>query len=247
MVFTRRFSLPLYLRRDHPLVALHLRYTAVRSLKTVVFGSSIGLFLAFGGLSLPMLYFLLSLIIVIQLSAGTAYTIRRAQTAGMWDLICTAPFSGRELLLSAWGAGLCQVRQSWMMPIYRLLHGLVIIAAVVTLIWTAELTPTPAFILVIGGTLLIALQPYADMYLSGMAGLLCASAIRDRAWAIMVAGLVTLLYWSGWVGAVLLVIVARPEKITAGQIAFGVSLPLLIPVCLGYLAQRIAEHLMQST
>jgi hypothetical protein len=233
---------PPYLRRDHPLVSYHTRRAGLRGFKSMIFGSSIGLFLLFGSLSLPMLYLLISLIIKLQLSAGTAYKIQHAKDAGSWDLIRATPFSRRAMLLSVWAASLWQVRGSWLMPLYRLLHALVIIAGLVFRLWFVETPPDQALVMLVLGTLLIAVQPYADMYLSGMVGLWCAQVIRDRHLAPAAAGLLMLLYWVCWIGAVLLIVALQPTDIALWQVLVALSSPLALPLVLGVAAQKAVEQ-----
>jgi len=234
--------IPAALRQGHPLVQHHLRQPALRHFRHLIFGSSIGLFVIFGGLSLPMLYLLLSLVILIQLAAGTAGRIHRAQAIHTWDLIRVAPFSRRDVLLSTWAAGVWQLTRTWTIPLYWLLHGFVILAVMVFGLWMGEIQVGQAGIIMFGGTLLIALQPFTQMYFSGMIGLLCASLFSDRQLALVAAGLVVLCYWALSLGGVLLLAAADLEQLGTGQLAGALSLPLLLPLVIGYSAQRVAER-----
>jgi hypothetical protein len=243
MIKTSRLPtwIPASLRQEHPLVQHHLRQPALRYFRQAIFFGSIGFFLLFGGLSLPMIYFFLSLIILIQLAVGTAERIYRAQEVHTWDLIRVAPFSRRDVLLSSWAAGMWQINRTWTMPVYWVLHGMIILGVIVFGLWTGEIPLSQATLLVVSGTFLIVLRPLAEMYFSGMVGLLCASLINDRVLSLAAAGLAMLFYWSLWIGGVLLLAAADLEQISAPQMLLVVSLPILIPILVGYTAQRVAE------
>jgi hypothetical protein len=239
---SKKMGIPTWLRQGNPLVQHHLRQPALRHFRHLMFGSSIGLFALFGGLSLPMLYLLLSLVILIQLAAGTAERVYRAQEVHTWDLMRVAPFSRREVLLSTWAAGIWQLNRTWTVPLYWVLHGLVILGVMVFGLWLGEIPMRQAGLVLLGGTLLIALQPFIAMYFSGMIGLLCASLFGDKIISLATAGLVVLCYWAFWIGGILLLAASDLDQIEAAQIVGIISLPLLIPLVVGYIAQLVAER-----
>lgn len=239
---SKKMGIPSWLQQGNPLIQHHLRQPALRHFRHLMFGSSIGLFALFGGLSLPMLYLLLSLVIFIQLATGTAERVYRAQEVHTWDLMRVAPFSRREVLLSTWAAGIWQLNRTWTVPLYWVLHGLVILGVMVFGLWVGEVPMRQAGLVVLGGTLLIALQPFIAMYFSGMIGLMCASLFGDRILSLATAGLVVLLYWSFCIGGLLLLAASDLDQIGAVQIVGIVSLPLLIPLVVGCIAQYVAER-----
>lgn len=241
-LLSKKAWLPAALRQGHPLVQHHLRQPALRHFRNLMFGSSIGLFALFGGLSLPMLYLLLSLVILMQLAMGTAERIYKAQEVHTWDLMRVAPFSRREVLLSIWAAGVWQLNRTWTVPLYWVLHGLVILGVMIFGLWLGEIPMQQAGLVLLGGTLLIALQPFIEMYFSGMIGLLCASLFGDRILSLAAAGLVVLCYWSLWIGGLVLLALSDLEQIETGQVVGIISLPLLLPLAIGYFAQRVAER-----
>jgi len=233
--------LPAPLRQSHPLVQQHLRQPALRHFRHLIFGSSIGLFMLFGGLSLPILYLLLSLVIFVQLATGTAERVYHAQQVRTWDLIRVTPYSRRDVLLSTWAAGIWQLNRTWTIPLYWVLHGLMILGVIVFGVWLGEIPIGQATAVLLGGTLLIAFQPFVEMYFSGMIGLLCASLFDDRVISLAAAGLVVLCYWSLWIGGILLLTAIDLERLGTVQLAGILMLPLLLPFIVGYMAQRVAE------
>ncbi len=233
------FTLP---RHDHPLVQHYLRRGALRHFKPLVFGCSVVLLLLLGGLGLPVLYLLLSLLILVQTATGTAERIYHTQEIRTWDLLRATPYSGRDILLSAWAAGVWQLRRTWTMPVYRLLHALVIVGALVFGLWMEEIPAAHWSLALLGATLLIAAQPAIELYFSGMIGLLCASLIADRALSLGAAGLVMIGYWMVWLGGAALLLAADLDRITSSGVAAIFALPLLLPLLVGYAAQRIAER-----
>ncbi len=237
-------TLPATLRQEHPLVRYYLRKSDSQKLKHVIFGSSIGLFLMFGGLSLPMLYLLLSLVILLQLAVSTVSKIHHQQTAGNWDLIRAAPFSQREILLSAWGAGVHQLRQTWTLLLYQALHGLIIIGGMVFLLASGELPVAYWPLILLGCTALIAFRPLVEMYFSGMVGLLCAGLTRDHVLALTTAVIAIFCYWLLVMGGALLVISADLKIVNAPLILAFLSAILFLPLCFGYAAQRLAERII---
>src|SRR5262249_10166493 len=131
--------IPASLRLRHPLVQHHLRKPVQPYFRFVVLIGSGLLFMLFGGLSLPMLYLFLSLLIFIQLAAGTAERIYRSQEVCTWDLIRVAPFSRRDVLLSTWAAGVWQLNRIWIVSVYWVLHGLVILGVMIFGLWFGEI------------------------------------------------------------------------------------------------------------
>jgi hypothetical protein len=126
--------------------------------------------------------------------------------------------------------------------LYWVLHGLVILGVMVFGLWLGEIPMRQAGLVLVGGTLLIALQPFIAMYFSGMIGLMCASIFGDRAVSLAIAGLVVLCYWGFWIGGILLLAASDLDQIEAVQIVGFISLPLLIPLAMGYSAQLVAER-----
>jgi hypothetical protein len=241
-LFFSNYTLPAPLRQGHPLVQHHLRQPALRHFRQLIFGSSIGMFMLFGGLSLPVLYLLLSLVIFIQLAAGTAERVYRAQEVRTWDLIRLTPYSRREVLLSTWAAGIWQLNRTWTIPLYWVLHAFVILGVIVFGLWVGEIPVQQATGVVLGGTLLIAFQPFVEMYFSGMVGLLCASLFDDKLISLAAAGLIVLGYWALWIGGVVLLSAIDLAGFGTAQLVSILLLPLLLPCIVGYVAQRVAER-----
>jgi len=237
--------LPSWMHRDHPLVQRHLRKPLVAGLNQLVFGTTFGLFLLFGGLSLPMLYLTFSLIVLVQLAAGTAGKIYDEREHSTWDLIRVAPYSRREVLMSTWAAGFWQLHRTWVVPFYRLLQGVVIVGLMVFGLWLGDIPQNLSIALIVGGTLLIALQPFVDMYFGGMVGLLAANLIPGRMSAQVTAASVVLIYWGAWIALVLAIFFSDLHILTLEQIALVVGFPLLLPVLAGYMAFRLAEAVMR--
>jgi hypothetical protein len=233
--------IPLSLRMEHPLVQHHLRQPVQPYFRFLVLIGSGILFLMFGGLSLPILYLFLSLLIFIQLAAGTAERVYRAQQVHTWDLIRVAPFPRRDILLSMWAAGVWQLNRIWIVSVYWILHGLVILGVIIFGLWFGEIPSNHAILVIFSGTLLIALQPLVEIYFSGMVGLLCASLIDDRTLSLALAGFCALCYWGIWIVSILILSAADLKQLTSTQMAALLSLPLLLPLLAGYGAQRLAE------
>jgi hypothetical protein len=234
--------IPLSLRLGHPLVQHHLRQPVQPYFRFLILIGSGVLFLLFGGLSLPMLYLLLSLLILIQLAAGTAERVYRAQEVHTWDLIRVAPFSRRDILLSMWAAGVWQLNRIWMVSVYWVLHGFVILGVIIFGLWFGEIPSGQALLVIFSGTLFIALQPLVEIYFSGMVGLMCASLFHDRTLSLAVAGFCALCYWSIWIASILLLDAADLKQLSTTQMGALLSLPLLLPLLVGYAAQRYAER-----
>ena len=233
--------IPSPLRLGHPLVQHHLRQPVQPYFRYLILIVSGIMFLLFGGLSLPMLYLFLSLLIFIQLAAGTAERVHRAQEIRTWDLIRVAPFSRRDVLLSTWAAGVWQLNRIWIVSVYWILHGLVILGVIIFGLWFGEIPSNHALLVIVSGTLLIALQPLVEIYFSGMVGLLCASLFDDRTLSLASAGFCALCYWGIWIAGILILSAADLKLLTPTQMGALLSLPLLLPLLVGYGAQRFAE------
>ncbi len=230
------------LRRNYPLTRFYLRKPPSTHVKQLIFGSSLGLFLLFGGLSLPMLYFLFSLITLLQLGTGTVQKVHRLQTDGIADLLNLTLLPRRQMVLSTWAAGIWQVRQTWLMLLYRLSHGFLLIGVLVFTITIGEISADKGMLVVIGITCLIAFQPYAEMYFSGMIGLVCATRIPDHVTALAAAAIITLVYWALWIAGALGIAFFGLKNLSAIQIAAVFALPILLPIAIGALAQRVTER-----
>jgi hypothetical protein len=232
---------PAWLRRDHPVVERYLRRPQSSRFQILVYFFTFGLFFLLGGLSLPVLYALFSLVMLLQMTTSTVDKLHHERQAYTWDLVRLTPFSGRELLLSLWAASLWQLQRTWMMLIYQLLHGVVIIGIMVhTLVFTNPTTNQALFLLVMG-TFFIVFQPYVVMYFSGMLSLAIANRVQERSSAQGFAISITVLYWLAYVGSSLVFIVFEDLRLTGGQLANVLLIPLLIPVCLGWFALHITE------
>lgn len=194
-----------------------------------------------GGLSLPVLYCLFSLVILLQITLSSGDKVHRERQASTWDLIRSAPFSSRELLLSLWAASVWQLNRTWMMVIYRLLHGAMIIGLMVYSLLFAEIPADLALPILTCGTLLILLQPFAEMYFSGMVGLAGANRLRDRVNAQSLSIGLVLAYWLAYLCMVLGLLMVQQMRLTGSQMIGILLLPLLLPVALGYAALRVAE------
>jgi hypothetical protein len=232
---------PTWLRRDHPVVERYLRRPQSSRFQVLVFGSTLGFFVLLGGLSLPALYALFSLVILLQMSTSTVDKVHDERQSYTWDLVRLTPYSARELLLSLWAASLWQLQRTWMMRIYLLLHGVVIIGVMVHTVAFANPTPNQALLLLVMGTFFIVFQPYIVMYFSGMLSLAVANRVRERGSAQGFAIGLVLLYWLAYVGSSLAFILFVDLRLSGGQFANIVLIPLLIPVCLGWLALHLAE------
>jgi hypothetical protein len=237
--------LPNWMRRDHPIVQRHLRKPLLGGINQVIFGTTFVLFLLFGGLSLPMMYFLFSLIVLVQLAAGTVGKIHDERERRTWDLLCVAPFARREVLLSTWAASLWQLNRTWLMLFYRLMQGIIIIGLMVFGLWLGNIPERLSLTVLVGGTLLIAVQPFVDMYFGGMVGLLTANLIAGRGSAQAAAIGMVLLYWGLWIVLTSALVLADFNDLTVLHIATVISLCLLLPVTLGYGAFRLAQEVMR--
>jgi hypothetical protein len=232
------------MHRDHPIVRRHLRKPLLGGLNQLIFGATFVLFLLFGGLSLPMMYFLFSLIVLVQLAAGTAGKIHDEREHCTWDLIRVTPLAHREVLLSTWAASLWQLNRTWLMPFYRLMQGVIVIGLIVFGLWLGNIPERLSLAVLLGGTLLIALQPFADMYFGGMVGLFTANLVAARSGAQAAAIGLVLLYWGIWIALTSVLVFADFNDLTALHIFAVIALCLLLPMTLGYGAFRLAQAIM---
>jgi hypothetical protein len=229
------------MRNDHPIVRRYLRKPILMRVNLLILCSVIGLFLLLGGLSLPILYFLFSLVVLIQIAVTTADKIHDERAGFTWDLMRITPFTRSEVLLSMWAASIRQLNRSWIMYVYRLLQGLIVIGLMVFSMLFAEIPMHQWILVLLTGTMVIVLQPFAELYFSGMVGLLSANLIQDRVNAQGFAVVTVLTYWLAWIVAALVVILANLDHLDFTHIATVLILPLLLPLALGYGAFLIAK------
>lgn len=234
-------KLPAWMRPSHPLVRYQVHKSAPVGMQYVVFGSTIGLFLLFGGLSLPILYLFIWLLMLMQQAVTMALRIHDAQVKQSWDLLRMTPYSPREVLLATWAGNFWQINQSWMMRIYRLLQGTAVIGVIVFGLWFAEFPPHQAVLVLTAGAAAILLQPIIEVYCSGMIGLLCARLFPHQAGATGLAAAAMLLYWCACVAFVLVVVFADQDGVSLEQLLIALTLPTLLPAGLGYAALRVVE------
>lgn len=232
------------LPREHPLVQFQMRKVSSQALQPVIFGSSVGLLVLFGGLGLPILYLLLSLSIGLQLVISTGDRIYSARSTHTWDLICTAPFSNHEMLIAIWSATLWRLKSTWTLFLFRLLHSLIIIGAMVFTLSFGDIPPERGLALVVGGTLLLAFQPFAVLYFSGMVSLLWTSLASDRVFGIMAASISMLICWLVWTGALLLAATSGVKEFSIPVLMTLLIVPVLFPLGAGWAAGRVAARLM---
>jgi hypothetical protein len=235
---------PAWTRADHPIVQRHLRKPFTNRYNYAILGAVLSLFILFGGLSLPLLYLLFSLTVLLHISVATADKIQSERESFTWDLLRSAPFTPGEILLSTWASSLFQLNRTWIMWIYRVLQGLLVIGLMVFGVWFGGIPSQHWLIVLLCGTLVIFLQPFADMYFSGMVGLLSAHLLPDRVTAQGVAIGTVVLYWLVWLGMILLMLLSDMERVTGVQVTFVLLMPLILPACIGYAAYRIARKLM---
>jgi hypothetical protein len=235
---------PNWMRADHPIVQRYLRQPLLVRFNLLILTVVIGLFLLFGGLSLPMLYFLFSLVVLLQVALATADKVYSERAGSTWDLVRTAPFTPTEILLSLWIASIRQLNRTWMMLLYRLLQGMLVIGMLVFGLWYAEIPGQSWLLLLICGTFVIVAQPFAEMYYSGMIGLLCASLTRDRLNAHSFAVGAVLVYWLSWIALVLFIMMSNLNQLVFAHILAALMIPLLLPLILGYTAFQFARAQM---
>lgn len=235
---------PSWARADHPIVQRHLRKPFTQRYNYAILAAVLSLFILFGGLSLPLLYFLFSLTVLMLVSVGTLDKILSERESFTWDLLRSAPFAPGEILLSTWASSIHQLNRTWIMWIYRLLQGLLIVGLMIFSLWFGDIPSQHWLVLLVCSTLVIVLQPYADMFYSGMIGLLLAHIIRDRLTAQGIAIGAVVLYWLAWVGLAVLIVLSNTGQISALHITVVMLLPVVLPFIIGYIAFRIARKLM---
>ncbi len=237
-----RFNwLPFLRQPDEPLVRFFSHSSDRLPIRPLVFGSSIGLFLMLGSFSIPALYLLLSLVITLYLSMMTAHKVDRARRDALLPLLFITPVRRRDLLTSLWSGCVWQLWRSQMMWMYWSFHALVIVAGMVYLLLSAELSSSDALWLLLVGTVLMRFQPVSALFCAGMVGLWCGLAVPDSLLALGAAGLSALCGWLVWVSVVLLVALNFAD-LAAWQWTCLLLLPLLLSLLAGYLAFRLAER-----
>ncbi|MBI5666939.1 MAG: hypothetical protein HZC41_02955 [Chloroflexi bacterium] len=239
--------LPGWMRRSHPLVRHALHRRASGELRYVVFGSAVGLFMLFGGLSLPILYLFLWLAILVQQALVMAGRLHEAQVKQVWPVLRVTPFSARELLLTTWAGSFWQLNQSWVMGLYRLLQGMAVIGLMVFGLWFADFPVEHAALVLVAGLAAIAFQPLAETYLSGMIGLLCAGLLRRQVGALALAVLLVLVYWCACFGIVAWAVFGDTDGLSLAQLLTALILPSLLPLALGYGTLRLAERRIRAS
>ena len=236
---------PGWARVDHPIVQRHLRKPFTQRYNYAILCAVLSLFILFGGLSLPLLYFLFSLTVLVLISVGTLDKILLERERYTWDLLRSTPIAPGEILLSLWASSIHQLNRTWIMWIYRFLQGLLVIGVMVFSMWFGEIPSQQWLVLLVCGTLVIVLQPFADMYFSGMVGLLCAHLIPDRLTAQGVAIGAVIAYWLAWLALALVIVLSNMQHLSALHITSVLLLPVALPVGIGYLAYRAARTLMR--
>lgn len=233
--------LPVWMRRDHPIVQRYIRQPFTQNINPVIFGTTFVLFVLFGGLGLPLLYLLFSLVMLVQLAVGTVGKIYDERERFTWDLIRVTPFSRREMLLCTWAASVWQMNSTWLMPFYRVTQGMVIVGLLVLGLWLGHIPAHLSLAFLVGSTLLITLQPVVDIYFGGMVGLLAANVVRERMGAQMAAITAVMLYWGMWIALVSALVFSDLNDLTSLHLGAIFGLCLLLPLTLGYGALRLAE------
>ena len=234
---------PNWTRRDHPLVRQYLRGPHTVRFGFLIVLSAVALFLMFGGLSLPMLYFLFSLIILLHIAVNTGDKIHLAREGSTWDLLRAMPFTQREVLLSLWAASFWQINRTWVMFFYRTLHGILVTGVIIFSLLFAEIPLAQWFLVLFTGTLVIAVQPFADMYYSGMVGLLSASLTHDRMTGQGLAVGGVLVYWLTWLILSGLVLWSSVGELELSHVMLLLTIPLILPLVGGYTTLQITERL----
>lgn len=235
---------PNWMRADHPIVQRYLRQPHLVRFNLLILSGVIGLFLVFGGLSLPMLYFLFSLVVLLQVALATADKVYSERAGSTWDLVRAAPFTPTEVLLSIWIASMRQLNRTWVMLFYRLLQGILVIGILVFGLWYAEIPDQWWLLLLICGTFVIIAQPFAEMYYSGMVGLLCANLTLDRLNAHTFTIGAVLAYWLSLIALVLFTMIHNLNRLVFAHIAAALLIPLMLPLILGYTALQFARRRM---
>jgi hypothetical protein len=227
--------------RKHPIIKRYLRQQVLNRFYTLVLLVAVALFLLLGGLSLPVLYCLFSLMILLHITVSTTDKIYAERESYTWELMRVTPLTSRELLLSVWAASVWQLNRTWMMIAYRVSHALIIVGVIVFSLLFADLPTEHWLPVLVSGTLVIVLQPYTEMYFSGMIAIAGASRLRDRGNALGLAVTATTLYWLIYVGLILGMFVVYGFELSAVQLLLIFFLPMVISMMLGFFAQRLAE------
>jgi len=236
---------PQWLRRSHPIVQRYLRQPSQPYFQLLVFLIALGVFLMLGGLSLPVLYFLFSLLILIQIATSSASKIYRERRDATWDLMRLAPLSSRELLLSMWAASLWQLNRTWMMIVYRLLHAVMTIGVIIFNLVFTEFPTDHTLAILFSGTILIVVQPFAEMYFSGMVGLAGANRLSDQSSTQGLVIAIVIVYWISYTAIIFALLLVQQNQPTTPQLLSIFVLPILLPLLLGGIAQCIAEASMR--
>jgi len=232
---------PNWMRANHPIVQRYLRQPLLMRFNLLILCVVVGLFLLFGGLSLPMLYFLFSLVVLLQVALATADKVQSERAGLTWDLVRSAPFTATEVLLSLWAASIRQVNRTWVMIFYRLLQALLVIGMLVFGLWYAEIPGNSWFMLLICATVVIIVQPFAEMYYGGMVGLLCATLTEDRLNVQTFTIGAVLFYWLSWIALVMFVILSNLNQLLFIHIIATFLIPLMLPLVLGFTAFQAAR------
>ncbi len=235
---------PTWSKRSHPIVRMYLRKPMLQTrFNYFIVVCAILLFLLFGGFSLPMLYFLFSLVVLLNIALGTGDKIHYGREGYTWDLVRATPFSQREVFLSLWVASVWQIHETWMMFFYRLFQGVVVVGVIIFSLLLADIPIMQWIVVLVFGTLVIAFQPFADMYYSGMVGLLSASLTHDRAAGQGLAIGGVLVYWLLWFSLTGLIIMLNLNRPNLEQVMLILSIPVLLPLLLGFCFFRATQHL----
>ncbi|MAS37874.1 MAG: hypothetical protein CL610_28015 [Anaerolineaceae bacterium] len=232
---------PRWLRSGHPIVRRYVRQPMPAYLQALLFAMMISVFLMLGGLSIPVLYCLFSLAVLVQVAVSSANKVYQARRSSTWDLVRIAPFSSRELLLSLWTASVRQLSRTWFMMVYRLLHAMTIIGVIVYTLLFTNTHPQQALLILLTGTAMIVVQPFAEMFFCGMVGLAGANRLRDQHNGQGFVVGVVVLYWLGYVGGVLALLMAQQMNLSGEQLVAIFVTPLILPALFGSVALRIAE------
>lgn len=227
--------------RTHPIIRRYLRHQILNRFYYLVLLMAVGLFLLLGGLSVPVLYCLFSLIVLLHISVSTTDKIYTERESFTWELMRVTPLTSRELLLSLWAASVWQLNRTWMMIAYRVSHAMIVVGLIVFSLLFADLPTEHWLPVLVSGTLVIVLQPYCEMYFSGMIAIAGASRLQERSSALGLAITATTTYWLIYIGLVLGMFVVYGFELTAPQLLLIFFLPTFVPVILGFFALRLAE------
>ena len=186
-------------KSTHPIVQRYRQQPVLKRFQIMLVALTVVAFLLLGSFSLPVIYCLFWLTVLLFVASSTVDKIYHERQSLTWDLVRMAPFSSRELLLSLWAASLWQLNRTWLMWVYRLLQGLTVVGLLVFAFVFAEIPTDQRFFLLVLGTLLIVLQPYTETYFCGMVALVVANYLRDRGSAQGLTISAVLIYWLTYV------------------------------------------------